>query len=88
MRVLQEVDGWACFNEEQDLRGIIHRGEFGDALLGAVIENVEVGPMQTFDEFAAGIADNDADVDALDGEADGWGRGGRRLLRADSVRRN
>jgi hypothetical protein len=63
------------------LRRIVHGSEFGDGLLGPVIENVEVCPMQAFDEFAAGVGDNDAYVDALDGEADGWGRGRWRFLR-------
>ena len=82
VRVLEEIDGRARFDEEQDLRGIIHGSEFGDGLLDPVIENVEVFPMQAFDEFAAHVGDDDADIDAFDGEADGWGRGEWRFLGA------
>jgi len=83
MSVLKEIDGRARFDKEQNLCGIIHGREFGDGLFDAVIENVEVFPAQATHELAAHVGDDDANVYAFDGEADGRGRGGQRFLRMD-----
>jgi hypothetical protein len=83
VNVLQEVDRRARFDNEKNLCGIIHGSEVRDGLLRAIIEDAEVFAMQAFNEFATGVGDDDADVDALDGEADGLRRGGRRILRGE-----
>jgi len=83
MYVLEEIDGWTRFDEKQNLCRIVHGSEFGDALFDAVIKDVEVFATQTFNEFAAGVGYNDADIDAIDGEANGLRRVGRWFLRAE-----
>ena len=65
----EEIHGGATFEHEEDLGGIVVGEESRDGLLDAVIENVEVRFLEAFDEFAAAIGGDDADVDAADFDA-------------------
>ncbi len=42
-------------------------------MLDAVVEELEVFAAEAFDEVAGAVGDGDADVDAVDGDADGRG---------------
>src|ERR1700693_3692031 len=80
MAAFEEVDSWACFDEEQDLGGFVDVEEIRDGLLGTVVEKVEVFAVQAADEVSARVAHDDSEVDAVDADANvGSGLGG--LLR-------
>ena len=74
----QEVNRRARFDQHQHLGRLIDWREIGDRLLDAIVEDVEVLAVQSADELAARIGDDHADVDAIDADANGWGR---RILR-------
>ncbi len=69
MAALEKVDGGTGLDEEQDLSGLVNAEEIGDALLGAVVEQVEIFAVQAADELAARVGDNDAHVDAIHTDA-------------------
>src|SRR5262249_5869786 len=69
----EEVDGGAGFDEEEDFGGLDDVGEIGDGLLDAVVEDVEVFAAEVGNEVALGVGDDDANVDAIDGDLDGGG---------------
>lgn len=69
----EEVDGGAGLDEEEDFGGGDDVGEVGDGLLDAVVEDVEVFAGEIRDEVALRVGDDDADVDAVDGDLDGGG---------------
>jgi len=50
---LEEINGWACFDEEQDLGRPVHAEEISDGLLGAVVENMEVFTGEASHELTA-----------------------------------
>jgi len=77
----QEIDGGACFYQEQDFGWFCDGGEVGDGLLDVVVEEVEVFAAEILDEIALGIGDDYADVDAVNGDLDRGGLGLGGLLR-------
>jgi hypothetical protein len=69
MAPLEEVNGGASFNEEQNLGWFVDAKEIRDGLLGPVIEQVEVFALQVAHKFAASIGDDNSHVDAIDIDA-------------------
>ena len=65
----QEVDRGAGFDEKENLRRFLDRGEAGERLLDPVIEYTEVLAAQPFNEVAAAIGDNHSDIDAVNADA-------------------
>ena len=70
---MEEVDGWAGFDEQEDLGRPLHAEEIGDGLLGAVVENMEVFTREASDELTARVGDDDADVYAVHVDMNVWG---------------
>jgi hypothetical protein len=77
---LEEVNGWAGFDEEKDLGRPVHAEEIGDGLLGAVVENMEVLTVEASDELTTRVGDDDPNVYAVYADMN-VGRGLSRLLR-------
>jgi len=69
----EEIDAGTGFDEEQKLRGLFDGEKVGDGLLDLVVEDMEVFAAEAGDEMTGGVGDGDADVDAIDGDADGRG---------------
>jgi hypothetical protein len=77
MAALDEIYGWACFDEEQDLSRLVNSEEIRDGLLDTVVEKVEVFAVKTANELPARVGDDDSDVDAVHTDVVvGWGLGG------------
>jgi len=62
---LDEINGWAGFDEEKDLGRPVHAEEIGDGLLGTVVENMEVFTGEASYELTARVSDDDANVYAV-----------------------
>src|SRR5208282_4684476 len=82
MAALEEIYGWAGFNEEQDLGALVDTEKIRDGLLDAVIENVEVFAAETTDKLPARVGDDDSNVDTVDADADVGRRLGRLLRKS------
>ena len=77
MAALDEIYGWTCFDEEQDLSRLVDGEEIRDGLLDTVVEKVEVFAVKTANELPVRVGDDDSDVDAVHADADvGRGLGG------------
>jgi hypothetical protein len=64
----KEMNGWTGFDEKQDLRRLLDRGEAGEWLLDPVIEYSEVFTAQAFDEVTAVIGDDYSDINAVNAD--------------------
>ena len=80
MSALKKIDSRAGFDQEKNLGGFVNAEKIGDGLLDAVVENVEIFAAKASDELPLRIGDEDADVDAVNADAD-VGSGLSRLLR-------
>jgi hypothetical protein len=69
MAALDEIHGWTSFDEEQNLGGFVHGEEIRDGLLDAVVEKVEVLAVETTDELATSVGDDDSDANAVYADA-------------------
>ncbi len=86
MAALEEVDGRARFDEEQDLSGFVDVEEIRDGLLEAVVEQMEVFAVQAADELSARVGYDDSDVYAVHMDANVRSRLDR-LLRKSARRK-
>ena len=82
MAAFEKIDGRARSDEHERLRGLVNGQKTGDGLLDAVVEDVKIFALQAFREFAGRIGDENADVYAIDVDANGL-----RLLRGVSLLR-
>ena len=71
VRVLEKIDGGTGLEKKENLGWRINGSEVGDWLNLVVIEDLEIGGLETFDEIAFGIGDDDADIHAIDVDANG-----------------
>lgn len=85
MFALEKVDGGAGFDEKKDLGGFVNAEKIRNVLLDAIIEDVEVFAAEACDELAARVGDEDADVDAVNADAN-VGSGWIALLRKSECR--
>ena len=53
------------------MRGLFDGEKIGDGLLDAVVEELEVFPAEALDEMARAVGYGDADVHAVNSDADG-----------------
>ena len=65
----EKINGRAGFDQHEGLRGFLNGQKIGDGLLDAVIEDVKIFALQAFDKFSGGIANRNADVNAIDADA-------------------
>ena len=79
MATLEEINGRAGLDKEQDLGGFVDAQEIRDGLLGTIIEQVEVFAAQAADKLPVRIGDDDSYIDAVHSDADA-GRRRCRLL--------
>ena len=68
MVALDQINGGAGFNHDQDLRRSIGRGEEDDGLGGAGVEDSEIFLLQATDEFAVLIDDGGVQLDDFGGD--------------------
>jgi len=71
VRVLEKIDGGTGLEKKENLGRRINGSEVGDRLNLVIIEDLEIGGLETFDEIAFGIGDDDTDIHAIDIDADG-----------------
>ena len=71
MAPFEKINGGAGFDQHEGLRRFLNGQKIGDGLLDAVIEDVKIFALQAFDKLSGGIANRNADVDAIDADADG-----------------
>jgi len=69
MAPLKKIDSGPGFDEKEDLSGLVDGQKIGDGLLDAIVEDVEIFPAKASYELAMGVRDEDADVDAIDTDA-------------------
>jgi hypothetical protein len=74
MAALQKIHGWAGFDEQQYLGGLVDTEEIRNRPLDAVVEKLEAFTVQAADELASRVGDDDSDVDAIhtDANAGRW----------------
>ena len=77
MAAREKINGGAGFNQHESLRRFVNGQKTGDGLLDAVIKNMKIFALQAFRELSRRIGNEDADVYAIDADADG-----QRLLRS------
>ncbi len=65
MAGFEQIDGRAGLDKNENMGRLEIRGKVGERLLGAIVEDLEIGAAQAADEPAARIGDGNADFDTI-----------------------
>src|SRR5580692_539545 len=66
MASLKKIDGWAGFDQDENLSGLIDAEKIRNRLFDAVVEKAKVFVVQATDELPARIGNDHADIDSVD----------------------